>query len=182
LIDDLPRHRMQLTERFRTEGPGWINDGVRYLRTDLVPKGRKELLTLVNQKADELLAQFGGQIEDVVAQVIAETDQLVTGADLRDQTALKARIEAAFEEAMGPVLDEVLTGLDEKVFAVGELIEELVQKYRDGNLTHQETLEVRLIQLTLALFEGALDEIPTESSELLQLREALQDAGVPMLE
>ena len=116
-----------------------------------------------------------------VRQVI-EVCRAVTGADLRDQTALKARIEAAFEEAMGPVLDEVLTGLDEKVFAVGELIEELVQKYRDGNLTHQETLEVRLIQLTLALFEGALDEIPTESSELLQLREALQDAGVPMLE
>jgi len=118
-----------------------------------------------------------------VLEVVDKTEAIMQDADLKgDSAALHGRLEAAFEEAMGPVLDELLADLDLKVRNAGLAIKELVKKYNAGNLTQQELLEVRLIQLTLALFEGALDEAPAESGLMEQLRGVLEQAGVPLVD
>ena len=183
LLARLPEERIKWTQRFREEGPVWINDAVQHFGEEVLPAGNEALLDLVDEKVDEILAQFGDQIDAIIGQVIDTTGGMMEETGLRnDQPELRARIESAFEDAMGPVLDEVMADLDEKVSDTGVAIGELVEKYNARRLTHKEKLEVRLIQLTMALFEGALEELPAESGMIEQLRAALQQAGMPMID
>jgi hypothetical protein len=183
LLAQIPELREEWTERFRKEGPDWINHAVENFGDNVLPAGNEHLLNIVDEQVDELLAQFGDQVDAVIAQVIDQTGALLDDANLRgDQTALRGRIEAAFEDAMGPVLDEVLANLDEKVRSTGVAIGDLVDRYTEGHMSHKDKLEVRLIQLVLALFEGALEEAPTETDLIQQLRGVLKDAGMPVLE
>jgi hypothetical protein len=183
-IARLPDLRKQWTDRFRDQGSVWINDAVQYFGDSVLPEGNKALLSLVDSKVDDLLTQFGGQVDTIVDQIVAE--QKETWGQFKEGGAnnaeLRGKLEGAFEEAMGPVLDEVLKGLDEKVADAGKGIQDLVDKYKAKTLDHHETLEVRLIQLTAALFQGALEEAQNQPGTLDQLREALKKIGMPVAE
>jgi len=178
----LPELREKYTARIRREAPVWINEAVDEIGDKWLPKAELALLKFVDEKTDELMAELGTQVDAVVGQVITSTER-----DLRvfteeggDVAALRARLEEAFEQAMGPVLDELLDDIDVKVRDAGRGISELVAKHKAKRLTPDEVLEVRLIQLTIALFGGAAEDIPTGGGMLEELRSLLEQAGLPV--
>lgn len=182
LTAQLPELREKYTARIRREAPVWIDEAVTEFGDKWLPNAELALLKFVDEKTDELMTEFGTQVDAVVGQVITRTE-----GDLRlftteggDVAALRARLEEAFEQAMGPVLDELLDDIDLKVRDAGEGIASLVGKYKAKRLNRTEALEVRLIQLTIALFGGAADEIPTGGGMLEELSSLFDQFGLPV--
>ena len=166
LQDQLPDYRKQAEKQITEQAPRWVDAGIDRLETDVLPQLNEQLLSLASKHIDSLMAQVEADINRVMGDVIKDVG--TSAVDLQDQAKMRAAFEEAFEREMGPVLDELFVGLDEKVAAVGEQIGTLVTKYKSGSLSHQEQLEVRLIQLVRALFEKARAEEPGKSGLQLQ--------------
>ena len=155
LLAQLPQRRQELAQKITAKAPEWADKGVVYFGEKMIPEVEKRLLAMVDQNVTKLLDQFSGQIEGVIQKVLAESkgaiDALGPGSDM---SQLRRTMELAFEDAIGPVLDELLRDLDKKVANVRISIADLVDSYEADTLTYEQGLEVRLIQLTLAIFEG----------------------------
>jgi hypothetical protein len=153
LKEDLPELRRDATKQLLAEAPDLIDRGIEALETDLLPAANDELIRMLGEKLDELADRIEQNLDSIVHEVIDQVEQDV--GDLADTEKMRLAMEATFEEAMGPVLDEVLAGLDLKVEEVREKVAVLVESYKLGALSHDQMLEVRLIQLIRALFEQA---------------------------
>jgi hypothetical protein len=175
----LPELRQEFTERAKAEAPVLMDQAVDRLETDLLPRANDALMKLVEEQVEELIQQVEEGLDAAVAQVVA--DVKTSTDDLADAEKMQAAMAAAFEEAMGPILDEMFAQLDDKVAVVRSGMESLSQKRRAGALTHKERLEVRLIQLIRALFEGAAYEEAAEVETWAdELTAALKEYGLDM--
>ncbi|MCK4283017.1 MAG: hypothetical protein KAX44_01775, partial [Candidatus Brocadiae bacterium] len=78
---------------------------------------------------------------------------------------LRLSLEEAFEEEMGEVLDMLFTDLDKKIAKVGGDIGDLIGKMDAGTLDKRDMLELRLIQITNALFTSLVEAVPAAEGE-----------------
>ncbi|MHC4591852.1 MAG: hypothetical protein ACYS8L_04045, partial [Planctomycetota bacterium] len=132
----LPELRQEVTERVRTRAPALMDQAVDRLETDLLPRANDALMGLVEEQVDELLQQVEEGLDAAVGEVIA--DVRASTDDLADAEKMQKAMAAAFEEGMGPILDEMFAQLDEKVAQVRSGMEDLNLKRKAGALTHKE--------------------------------------------
>ena len=150
-LEDLPRRRSELVKLIAERAPEYVDQGLVRLKDDILPRGRQMLLDRLDEQIDLLMEQvdeeLGGVVDEILVQIQGDVEGL-QGADLR------RLMQEAFEEAMGPILDKILIGLDERVREIKVQLGEVAEAQRTGTATYRQKLEFRLVQLILALFEG----------------------------
>lgn len=158
----LPEYREKWTAEVEAQAPQLMNDAVDYLQSDLLPQANKTLISFVDRSVDKLLDKVDEEIGGAVGEVITASQDSIADLSADSMPRLRAALEESFEEQMGEVLDAMFEKLDETVAEVGDHMTELLRKRKAEELEHVDMLELRLIQLTRALFTP-LREAPLEA-------------------
>ncbi len=178
LIAGLPSRRADAVALVEERVPGLMDHGVDWLENQVMPQANARLLAEIDAGVDSLL----DQVDDDLSRIIEEAVQSVGGdvEKLTDKQALRVAMHGAFEDAMGDVLDELLEDIDEKVGSVRKEMASLVEDYKAGDLTHEQRLEIRLVQLVRALFEEGIDEaLEDYEGPFAELRGLLEQLDLP---
>ncbi len=163
LQQKLPELRKEYTEKVAQKAPELMDDAVDYLQSNLLPMAHDRLIGFVESRVDEILERAEETIGRAVGEVIASTDDSL--ALISQDERLRLSLEEAFEEEMGEVLDMLFTDLDKKIAKVGGDIGDLIGKMDAGTLDKRDMLELRLIQITNALFTSLVEAVPAAEGE-----------------
>ncbi len=188
LIAQLPEHRQQLVQQIRSEASRWSDELLTRARSEYLPDARRKVRSMVRQKLEEGLAEADARLSEAVGQIVEEQDFKT----LTQQGNIEQAFQTAFEERLGPYLDEmVLEKLDVHINNAVDSLNELVNS---PNRDYKSKLEIRIIQLVRALFENAAQaEVQSTSpgvttvgipagvppEEAQQVREAIRQGLIP---
>ncbi len=175
----IPEYRIKYTEKFRDNAPKIVDQALDYLQTDMLPRIHTAALDFVGGKVDEVLKRIDETIGDAVQQVIAMHMESMEVVAPEQREELRKALALAFEEQMGPVLDELFKGTDDAMAEVTMQIDGLMDRQRTRSLTADDMLVIRLMQLSRALFTS-MKQAPPEAQEsiLQQLLDQLRSVGV----
>lgn len=125
----------------------------------ILPRLRKEIIKRVQNRLDqEDMSQLGDVVNKAVEAVLTEHRKNV--AVLTHDDLAKA-LEDAFEKAAGYVLDDFAGPLGMAITQVNADMKDLLARAPD-NLTEEEALELRLVQLVNTYFKIRVQEEGTE--------------------
>jgi len=154
MIQQLPQRREELLAQVRQKLPEFIDEHMAKLSSDYLPRARKEIIRRVDHQLNRLLVEADDQLRDLVDQIIAQHGENFD--NLMQEQRLRQAIENAFEERLGPYIDEqVLARVDKHIKNAAAAMEELVTK---PNKSLEEQLDIRIIQIVRALFEKIGEE------------------------
>jgi len=116
-----------------------------------MPSARKMVLSRVKEQLAASTERLDDVVDKAVKQVVEQHKKDIATLSVDD---LSTRLQAAFEEAAGPVLDEVAAPVGRAIVGVRTDLAELINKARTdpSKLTREEQLELRLIQLANTYF------------------------------
>ncbi len=160
----LPDWRKQIVEHIKKEGPGALDKGVAAAQKQVLPRVRDLIVERVVTHAGDQLDKVQGQMDDVVGSIIEGNIQNMKDLNPEDVDALKRRMEASMEQKLAPVLDPMFEGIASGIDATHTGLADLVAKNKSGNLSHEDRLEIAMVQLTDALFR--LKAVSPEESGL----------------
>ena len=162
LKDEIP----ELTEKYKTtltDMAPKMADKFQKSAIDYLPRLRDRAMSMTQRELDARKPELVKLIDDAVETLI---DQHADNMAKLDGDELTAILVPAFEEAAGPVLDEFSKGVEASIASVKDTLSGLLQKYKTGNLTRKEEIELRYIQLWKTYWNVRMEE-PIEPVEPL---------------
>lgn len=149
----LPEWRKKIVEEVQKKGPGTLDKGVAAAQKDLLPKARQWAVERGIEVANTHLDQLEGQMDTVVGSIIDAHIKTMKDLTPENQDVLKRAMEQSLEEQLAPTLDPMFEGITRGMDSTQDGLKDLVAKLDSGNLTHEDKLEIGLVQLTYALFQ-----------------------------
>jgi hypothetical protein len=173
----LPELRAQYAADIRRRAPELMEQGLRQFENEMLPQASDYFVSWLDTHLDQLMTQVDQDLQRAVGEMLVDVTRDVETLD--QVQVMRERLRMAFEDAMGPVMDEMFEGLDQKVADVRGGMEELIDDYQHGRLSHKEKLEIRLVQLVRELFRGAAAKPSTEPGIIDELQGLLSDLEMP---
>jgi len=143
----LPQKRRELVAQAKAQLPGWIDDGISRLETELVPDAIKSVSDELSGRLDEVLDQLDEQLNQLVDQLLQIHGDKILAMQEDDEVA--QAVEKALEQNMGYYLDQVFKKVDPHIANAADALEDLVQSKQK---TDQQRLELRIIQLVYHMY------------------------------
>jgi len=168
-IEDLlaraPEMRQKVAEDLKKRLPQMLASAVTELETRQLPQLRQQLVDRAVKQADAAFDSVEDNLDQLVGDVIAVHEQSMRNLDPENAAALRRSMEQAFENEMGPILDQMFAGIEHGIDATRQGLEKLVESQKKGTLTKEEQRELDLVRLVFALFKmkSNLPEKPGES-------------------
>ncbi len=153
LITRLPEARRELVAAVEAHAPQYVDKGMDRLTDELLPQAERLLIRRLKEVTGALMDELEADLDQLVAGVLEQHREDLALLDPDEMPRLRQIMEQEIEREMGPLLDRVFDQLDPHVTGSRERMEELVEKYQDRTLTHEEMVEVQLIRLIRQLFE-----------------------------
>jgi hypothetical protein len=179
LPQELPELRQQLVEQFRNNSGVYVDRATDWLIQNAMPAARSRMVDEVKQTVSVAMDELDQQLQDLVAQVIAEHRANIADLEETDWPALRQGMEQEFEREFGPILDQMFAGIDQGIDSTKTQMADLLADYQAGRLTYEQKLEIQLIRLVDALITKKALE-PEEEPESLMKRAGehlIQKAG-----
>jgi hypothetical protein len=164
MLRELPQQENEIAQRLRTGIQDGAEYGVELLTDEVMPQLRRTSLARIEGEMGGMIRQAEERIQAAVTQVIEQNkDDL---EKLTNKEELQASIADAFEERMGPYLDEAFDRIGAHISDAAVSMAELANKVEEGNLSEEEKLEVLMIQVSHHWFrqieDRDLDEAMSE--------------------
>jgi len=148
LVPKIPAMTEKFGDTLVKQAPS-IADSLRDNLIKVLPSARRMLVERLQQQLAESTEQLDDVVDAAVMKVIDQHKQdiaALSGADLSE------RLQAGFEEAAGPVLDEFARPLGTAIKGVRSDLADLLARAPD-RLSREEELELRLVQLANTYFK-----------------------------
>ena len=126
-----------------------IADSLRDSLIKAMPSARKMLVARVQERLAAPTSEVGAVVDRAVQQVVEQHKEDISALSGED---LSTKLQAAFEEAAGPVLDEFDKPLAAAIEQVRVDLADLLARAPD-RLTEEEQLELRFVQLANTYFK-----------------------------
>jgi hypothetical protein len=152
-IKKLPEWRAQIVKEVKDRGPEVLDQAIAQAQSQLLPMVRQRLVETAMDQANTALDGVEDQLETVIGGVIEANVKNMKDLNPESVDTLRRAMEISLEEQLAPVLDPMFEGISAGVDSTQSGLSDLVAKYDSGTLSHEEKLEVALVQLTYALFE-----------------------------
>ncbi len=179
-IKRLPEWRKQIVEQVTQKGPGALDKGIEAAQNQFLPTVRQRLVDGAITEANTRLDAIQDQMDAVVGGIIEGNIQNMKDLNPENVDVLKRAMEDSMEEKLAPILDPMFEGISTSVERTHSGLSDLVAKLQAGTLTHEDKLEIGLIQLTNALFR--LKATTPEAGGVglwQQIQDIIQQAGAP---
>ena len=144
----IPEMTKKLGDTLAEQAPDVV-DSLRDSLIKVMPGARKMLVQRITAALAEPTSRTGAVVDQAVGVVLAQHREDIAKLSGED---LSKKLQAAFEEAAGPVLDEFDRPLAGAIKQVREDLADLLSRAPDG-LTEEEQLELRLVQLANTYFK-----------------------------
>lgn len=151
-IAKMPEWRQQIVAQVKEKGPAYFDKGIESAQNQILPRVRDMVVERVVAHATEQLDAVQDQMDEAVGVIIEGNIQNMQDLNPEDQDALKRAMEASLEEQLAPILDPMFEGIAHGIETTKGGLTDLVMKLNAGTLSHEDKLEIAMVQLTDALF------------------------------